>query len=66
MNEFAIHVLVSVAMKEAKAISTRTKESLAAKKARGFMLSNPENFTDTPPGHCMGGVKAECAGGSGQ
>jgi DNA invertase Pin-like site-specific DNA recombinase len=44
-DEFTIHVLGAVAEKEAKAISTRTKDALAAKKARGFQLGTPSNLT---------------------
>ncbi|UPL50216.1 recombinase family protein [Hymenobacter sublimis] len=44
-DEFTIHVLGAVAEKEAKAISIRTKDALAAKKARGFQLGTPANLT---------------------
>ena len=44
-DEFTIHVLGAVAEKEAKAISTRTKDALTAKKARGFQLGTPANLT---------------------
>ncbi|MBC6608904.1 recombinase family protein [Hymenobacter sp. BT188] len=44
-DEFTIHVLGAVAEKEAKAISTRTKDALAAKKARGHQLGTPANLT---------------------
>lgn len=45
-DEFTINILAAVAQKAAKDISDSTKRGLAAKKARGFMLGNPENFTD--------------------
>ncbi|MBO3273340.1 recombinase family protein [Hymenobacter defluvii] len=45
-DEFTLHVLGAVAEKEAKAISTRTKDALAAKKARGHQLGTPANLTD--------------------
>ncbi|SMB92371.1 Resolvase domain [Hymenobacter roseosalivarius DSM 11622] len=44
-DELTIHVLGAVAEKEAKAISTRTKDALAAKKARGHQLGTPANLT---------------------
>ncbi|WP_324673044.1 recombinase family protein [Hymenobacter sp. GOD-10R] len=44
-DEFTIHVLGAVAEKEAKAISTRTCDALAAKKARGHQLGTPANLT---------------------
>jgi DNA invertase Pin-like site-specific DNA recombinase len=37
--------MASVAQKAAKDISDSTKRGLAAKKARGFQLGNPQNFT---------------------
>ncbi|WP_022826292.1 recombinase family protein [Hymenobacter norwichensis] len=45
-DEFTINILAAVAQKAAKDISDSTKRGLAAKKARGFTLGNPENFTD--------------------
>jgi DNA invertase Pin-like site-specific DNA recombinase len=44
-DEFTINIMASVAQKAAKDISESTKRGLAAKKARGFNLGNPENFT---------------------
>ena len=44
-DEFTLHILAAVAQKEATAISTRTKDALAAKKVRGFQLGTPANLT---------------------
>jgi len=45
-DEFTINILAAVAQKGAKDISEATKRGLSAKKARGFTLGKPENFTD--------------------
>jgi DNA invertase Pin-like site-specific DNA recombinase len=45
-DEFTINILAAVAQKGAKDISEATKRGLSAKKARGFILGKPENFTN--------------------
>lgn len=45
-NKLVLHIIASIAEYEAGLISTRTKQSLKAKKARGIRLGKPENLTD--------------------
>lgn len=44
-DEFTLHIMAAVAQKEASAIATRTRDALAAKKARGAQLGTPANLT---------------------
>jgi DNA invertase Pin-like site-specific DNA recombinase len=44
-DEFTLHIMAAVAQKEASAISTRTRDALAAKKVRGAQLGTSANLT---------------------
>jgi DNA invertase Pin-like site-specific DNA recombinase len=45
-DTFVLHIKASVAQEEAQKISARTKDALAAAKARGVRLGNPQNLTN--------------------
>ena len=44
-NELTVGIMALVAQQERQAISRRTKDALAAAKARGVTLGNPQNLT---------------------
>ena len=45
-NKLVLHIIASIAEYEAQLISSRTKQSLQAKRSRGAKLGKPENLTD--------------------
>lgn len=43
-TKMMLHILAAISQYEAELIATRTKQALAAKKAKGCMLGNPEHL----------------------
>lgn len=43
-NKMMLHILAAISQYEAELIATRTKQALAAKKAKGCTLGNPEHL----------------------
>ena len=45
-NKMVLHILSAISQYEAELTASRTKSALAAKRARGFKLGNPEHLMD--------------------
>lgn len=45
-NKIVLHILAAISQYEAELVATRTRQALAAKKAQGYTLGNPEHLMD--------------------
>jgi len=45
-NKIVLHILAAISQYEAELVATRTKQALAAKKARGAVLGNPDHLLE--------------------
>lgn len=45
-NKMVLHILAAISQYEAELVATRTKQALAAKKARGAVLGNPNHLLE--------------------
>jgi DNA invertase Pin-like site-specific DNA recombinase len=62
-NEMVVGIMAVVAQAERKMISTRTKAALAAAKARGKQLGNPENLRNQEVGRVRGRARRTAIAG---
>ena len=45
-TKMVLHIIAAISQYEAELVATRTKQALAAKKAQGYTLGNPEHLMD--------------------